>query len=219
MNNSVENNVQNLLNDSADDEMLMLCSQAIENTIATDSNCNTMNTVTNLTKANTLSIMGISPLKDTNNTINNNVFHHATKKFKSIQCKQLNDESSENVRSQCHVKITENKQNYKNSNSTSNVNTNCNKNGSLSLLLNNSFDNEDYLFSSIDLSAIENQILSGVKETIPRKQIYNQDFINTNKLKNVTSTISSSTSLINKQFNSQQDEKLSSGINEIINSR
>lgn len=214
VNNSVENNVvKNLLNDSADDEMLMLCSQAIEKTIATDSNYNTMDTVdTNLTKANnTLSIVGISPLKDTDNTINNNVFHHTAKKFKSIHCKRLYYESNESVQSQSHVKITENEQNHENSNSTFNTNTNYNKDDSLSLLLNNSLDNEDDLFSSIDLSAIESQILSSdVKKTTPVKQKHNQDFINTNKFKNVTSTCTSSTSLVNKQFNLQQDEQLSS---------
>lgn len=167
-NNTVENNIlSNLLNDSADDEMMFLCSQAIEKRIADDNNCNTMKRTTSLAKANSLSIVGISPLKDTNNTLNNNVYHQAAKKFKPVPCKYAEDKKFENVLSQCQSVTTnlENKaQNNASSISAINTVTNGGKDDSLSLLLNDSLASDDDLFSAIDLSAIEQQIVSS-KET------------------------------------------------------
>lgn len=216
-NNLEKNNVvKNLLNDSADDELLFLCSQAIEKTMDTNSTSTAGSSTdsnysasTSLIKGYNLSIVGISPLEDTNDTINNNV--QAAKRFKSIQCNQLFERTNVNSRSQCDEKNAENNEN---SSSALNINTNHNKDSSL--LLNSYLDNEDDLFSSIDLSEIDNQILSGAKETTHVKQKFNQGLINTNKLKNVTSTFPSSTSSINTQFHSQQ--KISSGINGTINS-
>lgn len=167
-NNAVENNIVNsLLNDSADDEMMFLCSQAIEKTIAADTNFNTMNRTTSLAKQNSLSIVGISPLKDTNNTLNNNVYHQAVKKFRSVPCKYVGDKKTDYIQSLCQP-ITSNLENkaQNNANSKSDINliTNYNKDDSSSLLLNDPLVGDDYLFSAIDLSAIEQQIVSN-KET------------------------------------------------------
>lgn len=166
-NNTTENNnVSHLLNDSADDEMMMLCSQAIEKTIASDANCTKESN--ELSKSNFLSIVGISPLKDFNSTSNNNVYNHATKKFKFSQCKQLANEKNENVQFQCHTitSNTENKvqkdvNNY--STSVKHIVTDVNKDSSLSLL-EDFLANDDDLFSALDLSAIEQEVFSGPKK-------------------------------------------------------
>lgn len=166
-NNSTENNnVRNLLNDSADDEMMMLCSQAIEKTIASDANYTKESN--ELSKSNFLSIVGISPLKDFNSTSNNNVLNHATKKFKLSQCKQLDNEKNENFQTQCHT-VTSNAENTLQkdinncSTSVKHIATDINKDSSLSLL-EDSLANDDDLFSALDLSAIEQEVFSGLKE-------------------------------------------------------
>lgn len=161
-NNSTENNISRLLDDSADDEMMLLCSQAIEKTIAADAE------YTNETKSsNSLSIPGISPLKDTND----NVCHHAAKKFKSVHCsKYLDVKKNDNTKTQSHTITSSsiNKSENKTNNTSYAINTVTNSNKEdLSLLLNDSLANdEDELFSAIDLSAIEQDILLGENNTL-----------------------------------------------------
>jgi len=134
---SVEN-INSLLNDSSD-ELMILCSQAIEKKIAIDANYNTMNTA----EDNSLSILGISPLPNTNNTVNSNMYHHTTTNFKHIE-----DKPNENIQFQCDT----------NGSLVSENNTNITKDDLAS---------EDYLFSTIDLAAIEQQIFSNVEKPIP----------------------------------------------------
>jgi len=169
--NSADNNLNSLLNDSSN-ELMILCSQAIEKNIA-DTNINSINT----TKDNYFSIIGISPLKYTNNSINNNLCQHTTEKFIHVK-----DESNENVQLQCDI--------------------------------NNSSDDlatDDYLFSTIDLTEIEQQISSSIDKTIsvsPTKKcnkVENKVAIHKNSV--FRKTLSSSS--INKQLNFQDDELLS----------
>jgi hypothetical protein len=139
------------LDDSADDELMLLCTQDVERTIANDStNCE------NVIKSG-LSIVGISPLKDTNDNTNNNVYHHVSKKFKPIYNEHFDGKKNENIQSQCH-KITSNMdKNVQNNNAK-----NDNKDDLISLF-SDSLTNDDDLFSSIDLSEIEQQISSDNK--------------------------------------------------------
>lgn len=174
-NNSVENNVSRLLDDSADDEMMLLCSQAIEKTIAADANCDISSKTTDY-----LSIPGISPLEDTDDTINNNVYHHAAKKFKSIQSSNyLDDKKNYNLKPKCHT-ITSNS--FNNSTSSTIVTNNIKEDSSL----NDSLANDDEWFSSIDLSAIEQDILLNDNKTtsvsITQKidKVCNKQSLNTN---------------------------------------
>lgn len=140
-------NINSLLNDSSD-ELMILCSQAVEKKIANDANLNTMNTP----KDNSLSIMGISPLPNTNITVNSNLYHHTTTHFKHTENKP-----NENVQFQCDT----------NGSSVSKNNTN---------IIKDDLASEDYLFSTIDLAAIEQQIFSNVEKPIPvsMTQICNQ---------------------------------------------
>lgn len=157
---SIENS---LFNDSADDEMMLLCSQAVEKSIAADTISNNMN-ATSSANPNSLSIVGISPLKDTNNTMNNNVYHHVAKKFKPVHLKFTDDNKNKNVPFPCHT-ITTNKAkkllNYttSSSSSASSTFTNSLKDDCVSAF-NDSTASDDDLFSAIDLSAIEQQIPS-----------------------------------------------------------
>lgn len=170
-NNSTENNnVKHLLNDSADDEMMMLCSQAIEQTIASEANYTKGSN--ELSKSSFSSIVGISPLKDFNSTSNNNVFNHATKKFKFSQCKELDNEKNKNIQSQCHT-ITSNTENMFQkdvnncSTSVKHIATDIKKDSSLSLFEDSlANDDDDDLFSALDLSAIEQDVFSGLKEPL-----------------------------------------------------
>lgn len=163
-NNSTENvNISRLLDDSADDEMMLLCSQAIEKTIAADADSNITNKTTS---TNSLSIPGISPLKDTND----NVCHHAAKKFKSVDCSKYFDvKKNDNIQTQSHTitSILVNKSENKTNNTSNAINTVTNSNKEdFSLMLNDSLANdEDELFSAIDLSGIEQDILLGENKT------------------------------------------------------
>lgn len=162
-NSSTEkDNVGCSLDDSADDEMMMLCSQAIEQKIAADASNSTVNTHTKLVVSNSLSINGISPLKeDTFNTTNNNVYYHAAKKFKPIQS---NDEQQKKTcKSQCSHTVTSNTENYSSSTATATL-TNSKKDDSSSSLLDDTLANEDDFFLGIDLSEIEQQIKADIKE-------------------------------------------------------
>jgi len=169
-NSSTENNnVGCSLDDSADDEMMMLCSQAIEQKIAEDAN-NTNNTVNKPTKlivSHSLSINGISPLKDTNNTTNNNVYHHAAKKFKPVHSKLFGEEENSNCKSQCHT-LTSNMVNKSENDSSSSAITtvtNSKKDDSSSSFLDDTLAKEDEFFLGIDFAEIEQQIMNGAKET------------------------------------------------------
>jgi len=168
-NNANENNNDiNLFNDSADDEMMLLCSQAIEKEIASGTNCKKV-----ILNTSNLLIDGITPLNDNDNTFNNNVYHHAAKKFKPLQSIPFDDKNNGNVQSRCHT-VTSNIE-HKQQNHTSdssipsvNISTNCNSNtttNSFSLSLNDSLLSEDDLFSAIDLSAIDEQIKEDAKKT------------------------------------------------------
>lgn len=175
-NNSTENNnINRLLDDSADDEMLLLCSQAIEKTIAADTDSNITNKTTS---TNTLSIPGISPLKDTND----NVCHHVAKKFKPIHCNKYPDvKKNGSIQTKSHT-ITSSSvnQSENNANNTSYaINTiNNNKKEDLSSLLNDSLANdEDELFSAIDLSAIEQDILLSDNKTVSLSTIEKSDSV------------------------------------------
>jgi len=167
---SENNNVGCSLDDSADDEMMMLCSQAIEQKIAADSN-NTNNTVNKPTKlivTNSLSINGISPLKDTNNTTNNNVYFHAAKKFKPVHSKLFGEEQKSNdCKSHCHTLTSNmiNKSENDSSSSAITTVTNSKKDDFSSSLLDDTLAKEDEFFLGIDFSEIERQIMKGVKET------------------------------------------------------
>lgn len=155
-NNSLEtNNVKSLLDDSADDELMLLCTQDVERTIANDdASCKNIKETKHVKKFDYLSIGGITPLKDTNVNTNNNEYYHVSKKFKPIYGKK-----NENLRSPCHT-ITSNMEKNEQKNKAENHNKDC----SISLF-NDSLANEDDLFSSIDLSEIEQQISSDNKTT------------------------------------------------------
>lgn len=159
------NNISNLLNDSADDEMMMLCSQAIEKSIATDNYNHTVGSNTS-SKSHFSSIVGISPLKNTNST-SANMLSLSTKKFKPSHC-ELGIKANENNRSQFSTitSSTENKlpTNANNcSSSASSTVTNSYKDFSSSL--NDSLASDDDLFSALDLSAIEKQVMTETKNT------------------------------------------------------
>jgi len=177
-NSSTENNnVGCSLDDSADDEMMMLCSQAIEQKIAADAN-NTNNTVNKPTKlivSHSLSINGISPLKDTNNTTNNNVYHHAAKKFKPVHSKLFGEEQKSNCKSQCHTLTSNmiNKSENDGSSSSATTVTNSKKDDSLSSLSDDTLAKEDEFFLGIDFAEIEQQIMNGDKETTTVSAVQN----------------------------------------------
>lgn len=158
-NNSIENNnIKSLLDDSADDEMMLLCTQDVEKTIANDSaNCENIKNNKNVIKSDFLSIVGISPLKDTNDNTNNNVYHHVSKKFKPIYNDHFDGKKNENIKLQCHTFTSNIDKNIQN-----NTAKNIYKDDSISLF-NDSLTNDDDLFSSIDLSEIEQQISSDNK--------------------------------------------------------
>jgi len=144
---SIDNNndINSLLNDSSN-EMMVLCSQAIEKQIA-EENLIAMNT----TKDDPLSIAGISPLKNIDNSVTNNLCHNTIKKFKPIEDKKKN----ENVQFQSHINDSSESQNNK-----------------------DELASEDYLFSSIDLAAIERQISTDIDKTssVSTTQKYDKQF-------------------------------------------
>lgn len=161
-------NVSRLLDDSADDELMFLCSQAVEKTIASDANCNTINNVINLERVNS-SIIGIRPLEETNNIPDNknNVDQHAAKKFKPLQHNFIIKNENVPLRNTT-MNIKANKPQTCVSGtllSTNNVSTTKKKDQSSSFTLNDSLSGDDDLFSAIDLSAIEEQISSGTQKT------------------------------------------------------
>lgn len=163
------NNVSHLLNDSADDEMMIMCSQAIENSIAADTHRHTVDSNTS-SNSHFSSIAGISPLKNINSQ-SNNLFNHATKKFKPTKYEQLSFKANETVQSQSSTitSNTENKLKKDSSNSSlSATSTVTNSNNNSSSLLNDSLASDDDLFSALDLSAIEQKIMSNAKETTPK---------------------------------------------------
>jgi len=168
-NNNVteNNNVGYLLDDSADDEMMMLCSQAIEQKIAADASYSTINKPTKIIASDSLSINGISPLKDTNNSTNNNVYYHASKKFKPVQSRLFGEEKKDNYcKPKCHT-VTSSTANRSENNSSSSATTsviNCKKDDSSSSFL-DTFSNDDDFFLGIDFLEIEKQILADTKET------------------------------------------------------
>ncbi|XP_025198421.1 uncharacterized protein DDB_G0271670-like [Melanaphis sacchari] len=228
-NSSTENNnVGCSLDDSADDEMMMLCSQAIEQKIAADAikSNSTINEPTKLIASNSLSINGISPLKDINNSTNNNVYHHVSKKFKPVQSKLFGEEQKKNCKSPCHTITSSTENNSLSSDSTSVEN--CKKDDSSSSF----FDilaNDDDFFSGIDFLEIEQQIMAGVKENttvLATQNCYKQPSTNVDKqlenkpaLSSHASTSSSSSSsvlwrrststssIVNKQQQSVQQPK------------
>ncbi|XP_060848625.1 uncharacterized protein LOC132928076 [Rhopalosiphum padi] len=240
-NSSTENNnVGYLLDDSADDELMMLCSQAFEQKIAADASISnsTINKPTKLIASNSLSINGISPLKDTNNSTNNNVYYHASKKFKPVQSKLFGEEHEDNCKprkSPCHT-ITSSAASKSENNCSSSASTsvaNCKKDDSSSSLLDN-FANDDEFFMGIDFLEIEQQIMADAKKetTVPATQnCYKQPNANVDKqLENKpainnrasTSNLSSSSvlwrrststsSIVNKQQNCIQQPKKFSGV-------
>jgi len=178
-NSSTENNNDDgcSFNDCADDEMMMLCSQAIEKEIAADDN-NTNNTVNKPTKlivSHSLSINGISPLKDTNSATNNNVYYPAAKKFKPVHSKLFGEEAKRNCKSQCHT-LTSNMINKSENDASSpaiTTVTNSKKDDSLSSLLDDTLAKEDEFFLGIDFAEIEKQILNGAKETTTVSAVQN----------------------------------------------
>lgn len=178
-NSSTENNNDDgcSFNDCADDEMMMLCSQAIEKEIAADDN-NTNNTVNKPTKlivSHSLSINGISPLKDTNSATNNNVYYPAAKKFKPVHSKLFGEEEKRNCKSQCHT-LTSNMINKSENDASSSVITtvtNSKKDDSSSSLLDDTLAKEDEFFLGIDFAEIEKQILNGAKETTTVSAVQN----------------------------------------------
>lgn len=90
---STENNdINQFLNDNTDDEIMFTFSQAIEKTLENDTNCKTKNFI--IGKENTLSIEGISPLKNSSSTITNNNTYHIAKKFKAITSDHIVDENN-----------------------------------------------------------------------------------------------------------------------------
>jgi len=190
-NSSTENNnVGYLLDDSADDELMMLCSQAFEQKIAADASISnsTINKPTKLIASNSLSINGISPLKDTNNSTNNNVYYHASKKFKPVQSKLFGEEHEDNCKprkSPCHT-ITSSAASKSENNCSSSASTsvtNCKKDDSSSSLLDN-FANDDEFFMGIDFLEIEQQIMADAKKetTVPATQnCYKQPNANVDK--------------------------------------
>lgn len=172
--NSTESSIESsLFNDSADDEMMMLCSQAVEKSIAADTNCNNQNAASSK-KTNSLSIVGISPLKNTNNTMNNNVYHHAAKKFKPIHLNFTDDKKNENLPFSCHTLTTNTGK--KSLNFTTNSSTSASytviksEKEDYSSTFNDSTASDDDLFSAIDLSAIEQQISSCDEKTTSAQQ-------------------------------------------------
>lgn len=166
-NNITENNnVACLLDDSADDEMMMLCSQAIEQKIAAEANY-TIKKPAKIIASDSLSINGISPLKDTNNSTNNNVYYHASKKFKTVQSRLFGEEQKDNYcKPKCHTvtSSTANKSENNNSSSATTSVTNCKKDDSSSSFL-DAFSNDDDFFSGIDFLEIEKQIMDDLKKT------------------------------------------------------
>ncbi|XP_001952399.2 putative uncharacterized protein DDB_G0277255 [Acyrthosiphon pisum] len=246
-NSSTENNNVGgcSLDDSADDEMMMLCSQAIEKKIAADAN-NTNNTVNKPTKlivSHSLSINGISPLKDTNNATNNNVYYPAAKKFKPVHSKLFGEEEKSNFKSQCHTLTSNmiNKSENGGSSSAITTVTNSKKDDSSSSLLDDTLAKEDEFFLDIDFAEIEQQILNGAKETTTASAVQNNyKQPNTNvgiqlekktATSNYTSSSSSSSSsvlwrrstssssIVNKQQQSiQQPKQLSSIVGTVNNS-
>lgn len=234
-NSSTENNnVGCSLDDSADDEMMMLCSQAIEQKIAADANI-TANKSTKLIVSNSLTINGISPLKDINNATNNNVYYHADKKFKPVQSKLFDEEPKGNYKSQCHTLTsnTANKSENNSSSSTITTDINCKKDDSSSSLFDDTLANEDEFFLGIDFSEIEQQIMNDIKETSSTvsatQHCYKQPNINVNKqlekktaLSNHASTSNSSSvlwrrstsssSIVNKEQQLVQQPKRFNGV-------
>jgi len=172
-NSSTENNnVGCLLDDSADDEMMMLCSQAFEQKIAADASISnsTINKPTKLIASNSLSINGISPLKDINNSTNNNVYYHASKKFKPVQSKLFGEEQEDNCKSRkspCHTitSSTASKSENNCSSLASTSVTNCKKDDSSSSFFDN-FANDDEFFMGIDFLEIEQQIMADAKKKL-----------------------------------------------------
>lgn len=169
---TVNNNISNLLNDSTDDNFMIMCSQAVEKTISTETNCDMQNSSKSTVKGNTLSIAGISPLKEAT-TINNNnyntIYQHTAKKFKPIECSYKNNENL-----QSHT-VTKDDLNNEHS-----LFGNINNNSSLPMRNDFIFDDDDDLFSAIDLSEIDKQITSNVTNTISNTQ----DFIKQQQNKN-----------------------------------
>lgn len=159
------NNISHLLNDSTDDEMMMLCSQAIENTISLDANYNSTE-LKKPSKSNSLSIVGIHPLNNTCSELNNSLYHQSTNKFKpTIQCKQIDEKEKTNCQTKCHTVTSETKNESQNEANNCLLSTTNNNKDSLSSLLNDSLANDDELFSALDLSAIEQQVVSNVKDS------------------------------------------------------
>lgn len=238
------NNVSCLLDDSADDEMMMLCSQAIEQKIAADANNtnNTLNKPTKLIVSHSLSINGISPLKDTNNTTNNNVYHHVAKKFKPVHSKLFGEEPKSNYKSQCHTltSATVNKSENDSSSSAISTVTNSKKDDSSSSLSDDTLAKEDEFFMGIDFLEIEQQIMNDAKKTSvsATQNCYKQPNTNVGKplekkpaLSNYASTSSSSSnsvlwrrstsssSIVSKQQQSiQQPKQFSSVVGTVNNS-
>lgn len=164
-NEKENNNISHLLNDSTDDEMMMLCSQAIEKTISLDANYNTTE-LKKPSKSNSLSIVGISPLKNTSSALNNTLYNQCTKKFKpTTQCKQIDEKGKTNCQTKCHTVTSETKNKSQNEANNCLLSTTINNKDSLSSLLNDSLANDDELFSALDLSAIEQQVLANVKDS------------------------------------------------------
>lgn len=134
---------------------MILCTQDAERAIANDDeNCKNLK---NGRKSDSFSIVGITPLKDTNDNANNNVYKHVSKKFKSTNNDLFDVKKNENLQSQCHTFTSNMDENVQQNNTEKNK-----KDDSVSLF-NDSLTNDDYLFSSIDLSEIEQQISSDNK--------------------------------------------------------
>lgn len=170
-NEQTENNdIDQFLNDNADDEIMFTFSQAIEKKLESDVDCKAKNN----TKENTLSIEGICPLENTDTNINNNNnnTYHIAKKFKAITSNHINDENN----------ITDNKK--EDSSSMFNMFNDC----------------DDDLFTAVDLAIFDKQTSSNiggttsVPITLNSKQIHNKKqqnkiYYNNRQFKNVPGKI------------------------------
>lgn len=172
-NEQTENNdIDQFLNDNADDDIMFTFSQTIEKKLENDVNCIAKNITK--TKKNTLSIEGICPLENTDTNINNNNnnTYHIAKKFKAITSNHFSEE-----------------------NKLSN-NINDNKDNSSSM-----FDDcDDDLFTAVDLAIIDQQTLSNIESTtsvsmslnskqIHNKQQQNKMYYNNTQFKNIPGKI------------------------------
>lgn len=182
-NTNVESNdVKNLLDDSADDELLLLCSQAVEKTIASDPNYGTTSKTIDLEKLNA-STMGVCPLQETNN----NVYQHAAKKFKPQQnnsCTRI-----ENIRPLYRTTVNDGKnKNQCRLPVSATITSNTNDEGSSSLLTDSLCnDDDDDLFLNIDLSTIEEQYSLNVqKNTTSSSTTWKSNTTNNDKKQNTT---------------------------------